>query len=361
MKILVLGTSNSILKGGWLDGLREAMPKTTILNASVGASPGTQFAAWLRRPLADFDAIIHETVINDENLARFVGDQDFFDRIMFETLSSLSSRSRLIVLGFTNQRFLDSESPTYRQRRNMTFAAGGEFVGFREMVAAEADRLTTRNGSIFLDDRHFALPVAFSLGGALARAIKADRIKPASATAEDFAENYAVSDCATLDGRIETRSNSLVNERFLCLREGQSIAADPTQLLLGVHINASQTSCTLRLHRPDGSHDDLFLGYTLEDKIFTRFVPITGGVRATRIEVLAEISAQKAPHSLGKLARPGEGYLEIGKLVYRKPFAAAPPALPDMPPAPPSALHLMTEQHFRSEIERSQQVRPVNP
>lgn len=67
MRILILGTSNSILYPGWSFGLRQALPNATIENMSIGASPGIQFNTKLETTIfSEYDFVFFDSIPNDQ-------------------------------------------------------------------------------------------------------------------------------------------------------------------------------------------------------------------------------------------------------------------------------------------------------
>ncbi len=144
MKILILGTSNSILRNGWVSGLRRALPEADITNLSVGASPGTQFGLNMKSDLTSFDVVFFDSVVNDENFSAIVGTETFSNRIIFEIISTISTQTAAIVMGFSNERHLETHSSIYTQRRALAALCGAQFIGIHEMVAEIRAQIAAR-------------------------------------------------------------------------------------------------------------------------------------------------------------------------------------------------------------------------
>jgi hypothetical protein len=134
MKILILGTSNSILVGGWVAGFKQAYPDAEVQNASIGASPGLQFAYWLDKSIEAYDLVIFDSIINDEYLLKYIGTKAYQDQLMFEILSTLASRTKLVVLGFSRRKHRTADSDEYKSRKIISKKVGAQFVGFHDMV-----------------------------------------------------------------------------------------------------------------------------------------------------------------------------------------------------------------------------------
>ena len=69
MNILILGTSNSILKNGYVSGLKRALPNASWTSLSSGASPGIQFSKYAKMDFTSYDLVVLDSVPNDEQYA----------------------------------------------------------------------------------------------------------------------------------------------------------------------------------------------------------------------------------------------------------------------------------------------------
>ena len=65
MRILILGTSNSILRLGYVSGLSAQFPRAEIDNRSVGEAAGVQFACWGNIDFGAYDAVLFDSVPTD--------------------------------------------------------------------------------------------------------------------------------------------------------------------------------------------------------------------------------------------------------------------------------------------------------
>lgn len=83
-EILILGTSNSILRKGWVAGLRDALPEAKIENLSVGASPGIQFALNIGIDFSSYDVVLLDSIPNDEEYQenqQYMGEIGYSPRV----------------------------------------------------------------------------------------------------------------------------------------------------------------------------------------------------------------------------------------------------------------------------------------
>ena len=115
MRVLILGTSNSLLKRGWVYGLSEALADAEIHNLSVGMSSYVQFAARMRIDFSAYDYVFFDSIPNDEALAREIGTDEFYYLLLKRILSTISAQSRLIIFGFCWKRYVLNTTKGYVQ------------------------------------------------------------------------------------------------------------------------------------------------------------------------------------------------------------------------------------------------------
>lgn len=355
MKILILGTSNSILVGGWVAGLRAEFPKAKIRNASVGASPGIQFATWLNEPLDTYDFVIFDSVVNDENLIEGIGSRTYQDRLMFEILSTIAAKTRLVVLGFSNRRFRDKTSEEYRMRKIISENIGAQFVGFRDLAFAHRDDLVKLNGSLFRDGAHIAAEIANMLGRALAAALK-QRVAWEDRKPQDFSEEYHSIPADEFGSTFPliALSNSLMTANFRALALGDRLSFDSDSALLGFYINCHRTDCVLRLTKTDGRTFDMLIAYDRSKGLMRRqFIPLSNGPQIAECEVIVTSNFDcRAQLTLESIGLPEDPIIQFGDFLYRKPFSDESDPLTDEPILlETSLLETLTNIRFRQLID----------
>jgi hypothetical protein len=141
LNILILGTSNSIMREGWVAGLRAALPDSFISNRSIGASPGTQFSAAMAYDFASFDFVFLDSVPNDEQRFNGSDEVDYLNRICFEIASTIAAQTNLIILAFCLDRFLSKPTEIFSARRNIASAVNAQFVDVRQLVISRGPAL----------------------------------------------------------------------------------------------------------------------------------------------------------------------------------------------------------------------------
>jgi len=132
LRILILGTSNSLRKGGWVAGLATTLPSAEIVNQSLGGAPSIQFALKMQTDFAQFDFVIFDALVNDQNLGAPVGRLPRLGMHLFEIMSTIARSSRLIVLGLPTLPQLENETNIQRLHRDTASLVGGQFVSVQQ-------------------------------------------------------------------------------------------------------------------------------------------------------------------------------------------------------------------------------------
>lgn len=291
MNVLILGTSNSVLKNGWVCGFRDALgADLNLVNASVGASPSSQFAGWCASDLTKFNFVIFDAIVNDENLGvPYVGSRDFRARLLFEMFSTIASQTNLIVLGFANDRHALEKSDVYNLYAVTTTAVDSLFISV-------VDFALTRRAPTFKDHAHISVPIAYEFGMDLAKKLASWREKPRAA--RSFKKNFKslnLHDITTLP-TVEKR-NSQLRESFTILSPGDVIDFANIGRLIGFYIDSADTN-GFCLIKGKNSERMKSLRYKVAPEQFKlKFVPILNGIEAQSIKWMESASpTESSPH-----------------------------------------------------------------
>ena len=96
-KIFILGTSNSVCKNGWVDGLAESS-SLTIEKIVLGGSPFFQFLGYFSKVIdANPDYIIVESSPNDEAHFGAIGSEFMFLSLYNDFISYLSGIAKVVI------------------------------------------------------------------------------------------------------------------------------------------------------------------------------------------------------------------------------------------------------------------------
>lgn len=292
MKILILGTSNSILKGGWARKfVDEAPPEWVINNKSVGASPLTQFAGWMCEDLSSYDCVLVDAIPNDENLMQFVGDTPFFYELQNQILSTIAAQTHLITLGFCNRTYRDNRSDVFKSYQAAMKRLGGTFLDVVEYALGFPE-------PVFLDGPHIHPDIAFKYGQELVDLLP-NLILRASPDAQNYQANFAelaVSDLSDAD--VVSKKNSLLEDDYVRLDVGAGIDLPKQGRVIGFSIDASMSYADICFVGPNGNRR-IALRYNMaENGFLAKFVPVPNGWITDRVEIMEpDDTSEAAPHN----------------------------------------------------------------
>ena len=308
MKILILGTSNSILGDGWVKGLRDALPAAEITNLSAGASPGTQFGCHLGDDLSRYDFVFFDSVVNDENLLGAIGTRQFSDRLTYEIISSLAAKTNLVVMGFSNERHLHEHSDVYQTRRQLAEICGGQFIGIHQFIRKFGTQILPGCDSLFDSAGvHPASELQQFFGYEIGRAlVSPTTVIPFHRQNRDFSSHFKVEGVETLASpkNIFIKSNSLAKSSFLELGPDTSLAFASDGLCIGFYICSRSTRSLVLLQGPDEVRGKE-LWYNLQPHGFEKkFVPVRNGFPMQRMVIAStnfdghdKALIERSPHS----------------------------------------------------------------
>ena len=293
-KVLILGTSNSIMREGWTKGFMSACPDNVeVINRSIGGSPGAQFAAWCHQDLTIYDHVIFDAVVNDENMMQQgnLGSIIYYKRLLREIMSTIASQTRLTVLGFCNERFSNNRSDMYRYHMTLAQEIGADFHSVIDFAQKQP-------GPIFRDGAHIALNHAQAFGRQLAS--KLGEFSGAWGQSRSFANRFRTRHLSTLSQmKPVTRENLFLKQDFVQLTPGKSVPIGGLGNLIGFQIDACDTNGFLVLTADDGTQHVQSLRYDPDmEKLLAFFIPVPNGfVAPSMLHVVEEADASTAsPH-----------------------------------------------------------------
>jgi len=304
MNILILGTSNSLIKQGWVAGLRVSLPSAQIKNLSIGASPGIQFGAHMNMNFRAYDIVFFDSTPNDEQYDwRIPGYSTlgYISEIIDRIFGLIASQTRLIVLGFCLKRYLTKESNVFLMHRDLCLKNGGEFVNVRHIINHLGPAIMGKDGDLY--EEHPAHPsnrISFEIGRALGLFIAGAKpsktrnthAPPKSSTEfpkDQFETGFFSTNLANFSNVTDSRTftNSLLSETFAILRQHESIEIPNFGLCIGFYINTASTSCDVILLTKDMGREILLKLYhnLWEGGLQKIFVPIPNGIELGRISI----------------------------------------------------------------------------
>ena len=337
--ITVIGTSNSILRGGWVDGLREGV-QGEVHNLSIGAS-ASAFVLW---QLLDADLpregvpgiFLLDTAVNDES---FTGAGRYkiawWHYYMRHILDALPA-DRTCVTGFSTQKNFTQISKTTILLEEMCRERGHLFVSLRRIMVASLRIAKNKveqcnEDDVFEDPGHFHRHLARCFGLWISRNLPLDHTPKATPKQALTKAGFKTLAPQASDGVEETRSSSLRQEKTIRFEIGQSFHLEGPCILHGLCVDASNTRAVIDIKVPGGSNQSIELGYNENsDRMQVKYVhiqiPIVVGRQGATVSVV-----EKPAHdfSRGIHSRPDDGPMTGMRLLS---FLAGP--VVDIPPEP---------------------------
>ncbi|MFM4719737.1 hypothetical protein [Aeromonas bivalvium] len=288
-----------MLKGGWVDGFKAAMPDCRIENLSIGASPGIQFSSLLHTDFSQYNYVFFDSVPNDEEyqyLTNGYSALEFSTGILYEIFSTISAQSRLVVIGICNKRYLRQESQVYSLRKSLASLCGAEFIDVRHLLITYSGFFARRSGIRDLYEAHPAHPRLqhmFFIGDFIGRCLLQLPLV-GELTGKCYRSGYTVWRASSIIDaglKLVEKSNSLLRETFALLTENESIDFNEEGKCIGLYVNYRGTNGVLSLldeNLAEIFHINLFS--VINDRLVKIFVPIPNGKVVTKISIVEKSS-----------------------------------------------------------------------
>lgn len=287
MKVLILGTSNSILNNGWSFGLKAALQGHEITSMCVGASPGIQFADKMSLDFKVYDYVFFDSIPNDEEYARNARGYVFNEnneKVMEEMYSTISSQTNLIILGFCNRWSFFEESMVYKSRRNIAQAIGCQFVDIKTLLKVHLNENSVNS----LYESHQAHPkreLSYDIGEAIGNEIL-NHSHQFNHDCHNYSDKFTVQAAHDLSENVIRLENSLLSMDVMEVNQDSFFEINSNHSCLGVYINAYATNCILNYEDEAGLQNGVRLSYNQihEDGKFLKiFVPFNNAPKISKL------------------------------------------------------------------------------
>lgn len=151
------------MQKGWVAGLREG--GLLVDNWSVGMSPSTRYAAYANRDLSSYDFVFFDAVPNDEVLEKDIGNELLNDVLLESIFTTISTQTRLIVLGFCWKQNFSQKSNAFMRHKRIAEKVGAQFVDIANLIYLFGKRYCIELDDLY--ENHHAHPqslIAFEIG-----------------------------------------------------------------------------------------------------------------------------------------------------------------------------------------------------
>lgn len=255
MKILILGTSNSVRRNGWVKGLSDRLVDSEVSNLSIGASPGLQFSVFARMDFSVYDYVFFDSLPNDEEYflkTNSFKNYNFYNEIYFEFLSTIASQTKLVIIAIPLLATLHNTTIIYRTRELLARRLGAQFLCFKHIIENINAFSNSLIDNLYDMDPHPTEFIANFIGSMVAQVLEDEQSKSSLGFMSDninYSENFIirnVSEEYAEDKKYEIK-NSLFQETFAFLNQDDEIKISEPMTLIGFYINKKNTKSHLKL------------------------------------------------------------------------------------------------------------------
>lgn len=296
IKILILGTSNSILHRGWTYGLRKILPEADITNKSIGASTGIQFSTLYEMDFSYYDYVFFDSIPNDQEYFSVKNDEiyySFFSLIIKSIMEKISLQSNLIVLCVNRKEFLQEEKNDfiYTDRLFLSSELGAFFIDIKTIINYYINKYEISKEIMYdCHPSHPEMSFMYNIGNSIGKLILENNInKEKFKITSEFKSIYSNSSFLK---KFESKrfKNSLINEEFFILDNENCILFDNNRdYIIGFYINARNTNCFVSIQDENQKKYSISLCYGNSEGILKLFVPIPKMIKVSKLVVKNKI------------------------------------------------------------------------
>lgn len=320
-----------------MEGFKNSLPDSIIENASIGASPGIQFASALDQDFSVYDYVIFDSVPNDEEYqykCRGYSHIDFSTRVIFDICSTIAAQTRLIVLGISTKDHLYKESAVYSNRRKIAQSCGSQFLDIRALIIKNSETLIQATHASDLYDPHPAHPlpaIMRTVGEAFGESLKYfkfDRIGHSTS----YKQKYLTIDAAKLSGvAVTNKRTSIVAEDFAELFEHDTVEFNADLPCIGFYLNHSATNALVEAIGTDASYKINLANHRLTERLLKVFVAVPNGAQMKKLKISAPLHYSEDIHNpliFSKTSTSRDAQLQISRIVFlTQPIGSFTPSL----------------------------------
>jgi hypothetical protein len=306
---LVVGTSNSIMKGGWYDGFVSAYPGQ-VTRCAVGGAPFSQFLGKMSKVLErKFDHIIVDTSPNDETFSAEVGSRWIFEKLYVDFITILTSRALTSVIRIPPEPFLGVPTNVSKIQEAICDQLGATYIDLSSYL-----KIDSNSQSTYIDKYHPNTELSFRLGMRLAAQVisnKSERRGQSKDVAIAYFEDYGVNDALTK----ELVKTGLLSETLVLVPQDQILRLPDYRMCFGFFVNKAKCNALIRLHGLEDNRDIAcyFDAGHQPDRPGISFVPIKNGFVMNCVSVVRPWQANE--YALHSRLERGPYFASIGPFV----------------------------------------------
>ena len=312
-KYLVIGTSNSIVNGGWFDGFKDTS-KVEVDRVALGGAPFTQFFSKLSDiNFNNYSLVILECSPNDETYADKIGFSWYFDTLYQNFLAMIVQHTKLIILRVPTLQFI--KSPTSVWKRQQAIASNLSIKIYDITESLISNNIVKNDfSSLYRDRDHPLTNHMYNVGKCFSEWLKVSiltfplpiKVKPSFRV---YKENVISQSKLHM-------VNSLINEEFNILSVGQSYKFSKPGVCIGFYIDAGNSWACIKLHGLDDEIRHSFIFFNSDvNRGHMKFVPIKNSFYLKAISITLPYKAvDYALHS--NVPLDGENSIAFGEFVF---------------------------------------------
>lgn len=271
MRVVVIGTSNAILKDGYFYGLSDHPSVTTAANFSIGASTSVSLPMWMKRAdFSDFDFIVLDFALNEEAWARAgATTPEQIENCVLGFLGSLGARGPMPVIAILPSLTVHGDAMPIRDLyRRLAKDFGFPLFDGYEFLQTSGHRLAIEPDGAFMDADHMLRHVGYAFGQRIANVLSAlepARLRAAPADVDMGRYRYIdAREFALEDAEIVARRTSLLAAEAVRLQgeSVMSVSLDAEVEVIGIGMNLARSNARLEIasdrqttvHKPNPKH-----------------------------------------------------------------------------------------------------------
>jgi hypothetical protein len=310
-KHLIIGTSNSIVNGGWFDGFKDNS-KTEVDRVALGGAPFTQFFSKISDiNFTDYSLVILECTPNDETYADKIGFAWYFDTLYQNFLAMIVQYTKLVILRVPTLQFIESPSAVWERQQTIASNLNVRTYDITELLVNNNKSDLT---SLYRDRDHPLTTNMYNVGKCFSEWLEASILELPSPI--EIKPAFRVYKESVMSKSTSSLVNSLINEKFSILSVGQSHKFSQPGVCIGFYIDAGNSWACLRLHGLDDEVRHSFIFFNPDvNKGHMKFVPIKNSFYLKAISITLPYKAvDYALHA--NVPLHGENRIAFGDFVF---------------------------------------------